>query len=598
MKPGHRLLLLGGVVVVLLGLWLRLWHLDIAPPSFYHDELDNVLNGMAWARWGTDVSGTWSVWPPRPLHTLNYMAEWGVLFFGLVYKVVGTSATVARWPSAIFGVLTVLAVMWLVWRWFGNRSLSLWSGLLLWLNPWHIHISRLGYETSVSLCWQVLLVAGGVSWLRTNQEVKSRSWRWVVRDWILIISGLVGAFFSYHAAKFTVIAIVVWLIGWWLVQLPGWRRRLLSVAALGGVLLVLLAYAWGLQRGGAYGPRSQEMIFSGYYLTDLVNSQRRLAVSLPLASLWTNKLTVAVAELSKRYFFVFDPSRLWGTGMESGYQFSLIVSGFFLLTSLPLLVWGVVTIGQSITKSGRGPWFWFWLLLLLSPVATAITVVYQSILRSGLTYLLLLIVAAVGAHGLTKSRSRYLFFWLVCLLVESAYFGTQYFARYPILAADNHYFAEKLLAGYLRYVPGSVTVMVEKDAYNQARSVVYYTGGWSSLTLAERAQFAQSDRPDYHLGNIQVSSRCQPLSTTGNQTYLVEPALWERCHYQSAVATVSARLAALGSPIDSRDYYVVWPEKVCVDQPLAAFVHPNELQDLAVLNQSAQQFCRVWLLGR
>jgi hypothetical protein len=415
---------------------------------------------------------------------------------------------------------------------------------------------------------------------------------------MLIMSGLVGAFFSYHAAKFTVIAVVVWLIAWWLVQLPGWRRRLLSAVALGGILVVLLTYAWGLQRGGAYGPRSQEMIFSGSYLSDLVNSQRRLSVSLPLASLWTNKLTVAVAELGKRYFFVFDPSRLWGTGMESGYQFSLIVFGFFLLTSLPLLVWGTVTIGQSISKAQRGTWLWFWLLLLISPVATATTVVYQSILRSGLTYLLLLIVAAVGAHSLTKSHGRYRILLLVCLLVESCYFGTQYFARYPILAADNHYFAEKLLAGYLRYVPGSVTIMVEKDAYNQARAVAYYTGRWSSLTLAERAQFAQSDRTDYQFGNIQVSSRCQPLSTIGTSTYVIEPALWERCHYQELVATASGRVSAIGSPIDSRAYYYVWPDKVCAEQPLSPFVHPNELKDLAVLNQSAQQFCRVWLLGR
>ena len=63
----------------------------------------------------------------------------------------GLSDLAVRLPSAIFGILTVLFIYFLVKELFSNQRLALTSALFLAISPWHIMLSRAGFEANIAI---------------------------------------------------------------------------------------------------------------------------------------------------------------------------------------------------------------------------------------------------------------------------------------------------------------------------------------------------------------------------------------------------------------------------------------------------------------
>src|SRR3990172_8678670 len=67
----------------------------------------------------------------------------------------GLSEFAARLPSAVFGVLTCVAVFFLVKKLTDSDAVSYTSFFLLSVTPWHIQFSRAGFEANVGLFFLV-----------------------------------------------------------------------------------------------------------------------------------------------------------------------------------------------------------------------------------------------------------------------------------------------------------------------------------------------------------------------------------------------------------------------------------------------------------
>lgn len=110
-------------------------------------------------------------------------------------KFIGLSTVAVRLPSAIFGVLTVAVVYFLVKKLFSFKQdgtlkyLPLLSAFVLAISPWHIQFSRIAFEANISLS---LLIFGLYLFLLAQNNF-----------WLYIPSTLFFAltFYTYQSAK-------------------------------------------------------------------------------------------------------------------------------------------------------------------------------------------------------------------------------------------------------------------------------------------------------------------------------------------------------------------------------------------------------------
>src|SRR5664279_3421550 len=135
------------VVILVLAFILRFWGLGHTPPSPDWDEVALGYDAYSIIHTGRDE---YAKFLPVVLRSFDdykpalyaYLAIPSVFVFGLnVYAV--------RLPSAVFGVLAVLATFYLVRELFKRDSFALIAALLLAISPWHIQFSRVAFEANV-----------------------------------------------------------------------------------------------------------------------------------------------------------------------------------------------------------------------------------------------------------------------------------------------------------------------------------------------------------------------------------------------------------------------------------------------------------------
>src|SRR5260370_31556544 len=142
-------------IIVFIAALLRLWGLGNIPPSPVWVEVALGYNAYSIMQTGRDEYGkqfpvvlqSFDDYKPA-LYT--YLTIPSVALFGL-------NTFAVRLPSAIFGILTVLAVYFLVMELFDKWEpknwknapsiLALITSLLVTISPWHIQFSRVAFET-------------------------------------------------------------------------------------------------------------------------------------------------------------------------------------------------------------------------------------------------------------------------------------------------------------------------------------------------------------------------------------------------------------------------------------------------------------------
>ncbi len=183
-------------LIVLLGGVLRFYKLDKAPPSLSWDEAAVGYNAWAILHWGKDE---WGKTLPlvfrsfeddkHPIHI--YLTVPSIALFGL--NEVGVRA-----PSAIFGVLNLLAIFFLAKKLFKSELAGIVASLVLAISPYNVHFSRFNHELNFVLFFFML----GIYLLLKGIEKKN----------YLVILGFASLgldLLSYHSAKIIVPPVVV-----------------------------------------------------------------------------------------------------------------------------------------------------------------------------------------------------------------------------------------------------------------------------------------------------------------------------------------------------------------------------------------------------
>lgn len=448
------------VLILSLAFFLRIVCLGEIPPSLARDEAALGYTAYSILKTGRDEHG---VFLPLSLKSFGdyklplyvYLDVPFVFLFGLKEWVV-------RFPSALFGTLTVLLVYLLVKELFSisvsqylSISVSLLSALFFALNPWHFYFSRMSYEANLAL---FLTVLGALFFLKR----KGKS---------LLLSGLCFGLtmFAYHGAHvFTPVFVLgLVLFDWSKIK----KDRFLPSFLLFVFGFVFLAYFLTLNQAGR-----TKMGGAGFFNDPVVTyfrSERKRAehqsVNL-LVKLIHNRFLIFPYQIGQNYLRVFSPSFLFDKGGENPLHNLEEFGNFYLLDAL-FIGAGIVFLLWQRKKETRFLGWW----ILASPLASSITKDSPHSARSLTIVPPLIIVCAFGFWALgsflqrQKLWGKLAFLSLVSCFVFSVFWYLEaYFIHFPLNRARFFNYGYKQAVELAQSLPEAkkvVMIGVENSPY-------------------------------------------------------------------------------------------------------------------------------------
>ncbi len=547
------------LVLIVGGLFLRLFQITNIPPSYYYDEVDNVILGQSLTTLGTDITGLWKPIELRPLQTENLNSELASIFQVVFPR---------HLSNAYFGIATCILLGLLAKELFKNKYISLLVMGVMLVNPWHIHVSRTAYEAVISFFFQLLLIYGIVSFSKRK-----------IVAILLSGIGIFFAFFTYHGAKITVP--VITLAGTAYMFYEEFRQKKFNWLILTPLIfLACLGIFYWYQNG--ISVRSNELIFQSQQLADTVNLQRRQSLEFPFKTVVINKATVLLRLILDRFIYVFDLSRLFVTGQESTFQFSLHVFPYFYLSHLVLIVLGIVIGLKEFRKST----IFVLAILLVSPITSIITTSLQATFRSGLTYILLLIFAGLGIYALRRPVAKIIV--TVIIIFEVFYFGLVYFSTYPVIMSDNHEFKYRSLASYIQRINKPVFI-ITANPYITGRALVVYNKLLPHMTTPERTEFRDPRTTTIMLKNITLTNNC-PDAIDPNYFYILD-STHQGCQINPTT------LLTMSSPADSGAYYFIFNDELCSHSAVPEYTRVTNIKSFNLNQLSDSEYCSTWTMS-
>ncbi len=398
------------ILILSLGLFLRVWRLNLSPVELFGDEIDIGIQAKSIVESGRDYLGhrlpirfqsfdelrlPFAIYATAPFVAAKGLSEWTV-----------------RLPAAIAGWLSLVGFFLMVKELFGVR-VGLISLLLLAISPWHIQFSRWANDAIPMLA---LVLFGTWSFLVGLSRKK-----------YLILP---AAFFAASLYAYSIAAIFVPMLAGLLVVIY-WEklklnRKYLTIALVVG-LVMSAPFVVAMRSGLSEKRFSKISVVNDPMLTHILTT-RRSQSTFPLTRVFRNKLTVFVGEIagnylrsfSNEYLFVSgDPNlrhSVGGMGEMYGFEVLTIISGcMFLAKSF--------FVRQRDRPVHRGlilvcAW------LLMAPMAAALTKDGGN--HAGRLIAMvpaLVLLSAIGLDFLWSMIGRVSLRWLRIVLVLFATFG-------------------------------------------------------------------------------------------------------------------------------------------------------------------------------
>lgn len=423
------------ILILLLAAVLRFWQLGGNPPSLTWDEAAWGYNAYSLGLTAGDEFGR--VLP------LNYLESFGdfkppvyAYLAVLPVKIFGLNEFATRFPSAFFGVLSVLLTYFLVREIFGNslnaKRCSLISAFLLAISPWHLMLSRAAFEANVATFF---LVAGVTFFLAGVRK----------GNWLLPLSAVC---FALSLATFNTARIVAPL----LVDLLAiafrsrlWQQKKLTLISVVLGIVLLLPTLPFLFTAQAQLRFREVNIFSNPAIVATAN-QEMANDKAWLATLgaegdftWWSKIIHNrrwgyAREYLRHYFDHFNPGFLFFRG-DGNPKFSTQDVG-------ELYWWeaGALAAGLLLLLKRRQGFWWIvplWLLIGIIPAATARETPHALRIETTLpTWQILSAIGVVAFWEFTQKQKKLVNYVLrityyVLLLFGFLYFQHGYWQHYP-----------------------------------------------------------------------------------------------------------------------------------------------------------------------
>lgn len=462
-------------LILIIAVFARFYLLGTNPPSIDWDEASMGYNAYALLQTGADEYGN-----KLPLSIRSFDDYKPALYTYLVVPSValfGLTEFAVRLPSAIIGVLAVIATYFLVKELFVKREtarnnrlnyaeiVALFSAFLLAISPWHLQFSRAAFEGNVGLFFLILGTLFFLKGLRSG----------VFFNISALSFGL--SLYSYHSFRLVVPFFLFGLLVLFYKEILQQRTKAI-IASLLFVLLCIPVYQSFFVKGAASSRLS--MVTSFGSSSGLDRSIRYLGYDKQagdtLGTLLHNRRVTYFLQGIRGYLDHFDPVFLFLSG-DGGRQHHAVDMGMLYLWELPFIVLGIIFLGRRLTRRI----FLLFLWLFIAPIASAITTGTPHPVRAIAMVFPLHVFTAFGVlatfYLLSTIKQRLGRLMIVSTIVLSFllnifYYFHQYYVHTPVEYGDFWQFGYKEAFLYSGSLEKKYDKIIVTYAYDQP--YIYY----------------------------------------------------------------------------------------------------------------------------
>lgn len=462
MKTIHRYFF---IIIILLAAALRLYNLDKVPPGVNRDEASIGYTAYSLAATGRDEYGRL-----LPL-SFESFGDWKLPLY--IYttipfvKIFGLSELAVRLPSAIAGIMSVVAMYYLAKLLFASEAIALLASFVLAIMPWHIHISRVESEAITAVLFTIL---GSIWYLLA---IKKKSLAFLIPA--AVIFSL--TYYTYHGNHVFTSLLLAGLVFFY-------RQELLKIprfwVALGtGVIMTLVILS--VTFAADHTKISGISIFGDptviHNQIELPRQEHGNPNSL-IARLTHNRVTYAVGTVFQNYLRSYGPEFLF---IKGGGNRAHNIEGYGNLHPIeaPLLLLGVVWLISGLRKKENKIVVWW---LIIGGVAAAITKDAPHSNRMLAVVPALALSTAAGIQEFARMIPKKAYMVLFAILTISygsamGYYLDRYYAHFPVKEAANWGYAYKTLTPILMNSENiSKEVIMTRPETSPYIYVLFYSG--------------------------------------------------------------------------------------------------------------------------
>jgi 4-amino-4-deoxy-L-arabinose transferase-like glycosyltransferase len=551
----------------------RIFLLHLIPIGIEDDNINFILNAKAVFLTGHDLSGTWN---PLSLTTLPGEQPQSEIIYLLLAPLIGLfplSLFFANLPyvlaSSLFAVLLYHLTKTLL-----DEKIAIAAGLLVAINPWSIFFARSAFESPIALlffttAWYLLIVLKGYNKL-----------------WSLLF--LFFGFYTYMAYKLLLLPFVGIISLLQLSKTTSTHERKPIFLTIALSILLFGYFLVSLKFQPASSRLHELTLGNPIEIAHMVNDERKLAITNPFTSLFSNKPTLTLYVLSERYFAAFSPS-VFFVQNEATPRFNLFRHGYFYLIDAVFLLLGIGYLFQRYRRA----FYTLTLLFVLSPIPSVINNLDLSFaVRSSLMMLPLFLCIAAGIIAvldIVAKRFHLVFYGGLSLIyaVFLSQFMYQYLFIQPVYSSPAVLFSGREVANYAMR-NSSPTVVVTDQPKVYFKQYLFYTNTYSSSKVARQLQ-KNFQTNSYKLANVTFLTCKQVTSLDPASTYIF--AIDEHCPiFNSTSAPVSiARLS------DGGKIFSIYQDNLCNEYTLKRYPSNFKISDFSLESLSSKSFCEAFI---
>lgn len=448
-------------LILLVATFLRFFQLGVNPPSLTWDEVSWGYNAFALGIDGRDEFGR--VLPYNYLESFGDFKPPMYAYLDIIpIKLLGLTEFATRFPSALFGVMTVAMTYALVLLLFEKsekkKHYAIVSSFLLAISPWHLMLSRAAFEANVSTFF---LVSGVTCFLYAMQKKQGFL--------ILSVVSFVFSMYTFNTSRIVApLLIITLLIIFWKRLLE--KKKISLIAAVVGFLIFLPTISFLFSPQARL--RFQEVnIFSNISVIQTANQQ----VSNDQNAIWSkilhNRRTLFAGEFMKHYLDNLSFHFLFISG-DGNPKFSIQDVGQMYIWELPFLLLGILL----LFRFHEGRWYLIplWLLLGIIPAATARETPHALRIETTLpTFQILVAYGVVQSYALlTKYKQIFIVVISLVVGVNLLYFLHSYYYTYPREFSSEWQYGYKSAISYVNQTQSSYDQVVVTTALG--RPYIYF----------------------------------------------------------------------------------------------------------------------------
>lgn len=389
------------IVILALAIFLRIFKLDIIPPSLNWDEVSLGYNAFSILQTGKDE---WGESFPLSFRAYGDYKLPGYVYLDTIFvSIFGLNEWGVRLPSVFLGVGLVVLVF-LILKKFRDMSVAFWGMFVAAILPWSLITSRIALEAQLALFLTTLGVYCFYKGLKNP--------RW----FILSALSLGLTIFSYNSSRVVTPLLIVGLAILYWKEISNKKLALLSIAIFGVFFSLALPRALLQDSSARY---RWTMILDEGAINRINEMRGNSELPAVLPKVVYNKITYSIAEISKNYLSHFSPNFLFLNG-GSNYQFSVPGSGLVYPILAPFLLLGFWKILKQRKKSYLFTGWW----LMVAVIPAAITRDSPHALRSLIMIPPVIIIASLGITiflSVLGKRKQIIKVVLVSLFIGSLY---------------------------------------------------------------------------------------------------------------------------------------------------------------------------------